>query len=55
MDDDLDAGVQPRCEICGTVMHVIDGGYQCRCCGHVVDIPWAERPRDGDGLPGVGG
>lgn len=48
MDDDLDLSMQPRCEACGTVMHVVDGGYLCRACGHMVDIPWIEHPGDGD-------
>lgn len=52
MDDDVDAGAEPHCEVCGTVMHVIDGGYRCRGCGHVVEIPWVEHPGDGDALPG---
>ena len=52
MDDDADAGAEPHCEVCGTVMHVIDGGYRCRTCGHVVEIPWVEHPGDGDALPG---
>lgn len=54
MDDDLDAGAQPNCEVCGTVMHVVDGGYVCRWCGHREEIPWVERA-DGDGLPGIRG
>jgi tRNA(Ile2) C34 agmatinyltransferase TiaS len=52
--DDLDAGQQPRCEICGTVMHAVDGGYRCRGCGHWVHIPWVEAPR-ADDLPGIRG
>lgn len=53
--DEHDVGAQPRCEVCGTVMYVIDGGYQCRGCGHRVDIPWVNRSEDGDELPGVHG
>lgn len=52
MDDD-DIGEEPRCEVCGTVMHIVDGGYRCRGCGNMVDIPWVERPRGGDDLPGL--
>lgn len=48
MDDGLDLSTQPRCEACETVMHVVDGGYRCRACGHMVDIPWVEHPGDGD-------
>lgn len=55
MDDDLDAGAEPRCEVCGTVMHVVDGGYQCRGCGHSLEIPWVERPTGADDLPGAWG
>lgn len=36
-------------------MYVIDGGYQCRGCGHLVDIPWVERPGDADDLRGLHG
>lgn len=39
MDDDDVLG-EPRCEACGTVMHVIDGGYRCRGCGWELDVPW---------------
>ena len=53
MDDALDIGEQ-RCEVCGTVMHVIDGGHRCRGCGHTVDIPWVEHPGYGD-MPGIHG
>lgn len=52
MDDD-DFG-EPSCEVCGTVMYVIDGGYLCRACGFEVDIPWVEHP-GGDDLPGIRG
>lgn len=52
MDDELDIG-EPRCEVCGTVMYVIDGGYRCRGCGHELGIPWVERPTGGDDLPGI--
>jgi len=50
-DDGLDG--EWSCPICGTVMHVIDGGYQCRGCGHREDVAWVERPRGGDDLPGL--
>ena len=50
--EDLDA--EPTCTICGTVMHVINGGYECRWCGHREDIPWIERPTGADDLPGIG-
>jgi tRNA(Ile2) C34 agmatinyltransferase TiaS len=53
-DDDLDAAAEPRCEICGTVMHAIDGGYRCRGCVHELRIPWTEAPDDG-GIPGIHG
>lgn len=53
MTDGLDEdGLQPTCDVCGTVMYVIDGGYRCRGCGHEVDIPWVEHPWDGDVLDG---
>lgn len=52
-DDDL--APEPHCEMCGTVMYVIDGGYRCRGCGFEVDIPWVEHPGDGDALPGPWG
>jgi len=47
-------GEHPRCKLCGTVMHVIDGGFECRWCGYREEIPWVERPRDADDLPGIG-
>lgn len=46
---------RPTCDVCGTVMHPSDGGYQCRYCGHFEDIPWIERPTAGDELPGIRG
>ncbi|WP_187614061.1 hypothetical protein [Paraburkholderia sp. 31.1] len=52
MDDELEDGAQPRCVNCGTVMHMIAGGYQCRACGATIDIPWVEHPGDGDVLDG---
>lgn len=52
--DDLDIGVEPRCEICGIVMRTVDGGYRCGGCGYEIDIPWIEAPR-GDDLPGIRG
>lgn len=54
MDDELDIG-EPRCEVCGTIMHTIDGGFECRWCGHREELPWVERPTDGDDLPGISG
>lgn len=54
-EDDFDIGSEPRCEACGTVMCTVDGGYQCGACGYELDIPWVERPRDGDELPGIHG
>lgn len=53
--DDLDIGAAPRCEVCGTVMRAVDGGYRCGGCGWELDVPWVERPRDGDELPGIHG
>ena len=54
MDDDgLDG--EPSCDVCGTVMHVIDGRYECRGCGDTVEIPWVERPTGADDLPGAWG
>ena len=54
-DDDLDIGSEPRCEVCGTVMRTVDGGYVCGGCGYEIDIPWIERPGDGDDLPSIRG
>lgn len=54
-DDDFDIGSQPRCEVCGTVMRTVDGGYRCGGCGWELDIPWIERPTGGDDLPGIYG
>ena len=53
-DDGFDDGAQPTCDLCGTVMRTIDGGYQCGGCGYEVEVPWVEVP-DGDGLPGIRG
>ncbi len=55
MEDDLDVGSEPRCEVCGTVMRTVDGGYICGGCGYQIDIPWIERPTDGDLLRGIQG
>ncbi|MFB8893589.1 hypothetical protein [Microbacterium plantarum] len=54
-DDDFDIGSEPRCEVCGTVMRTVDGGYQCGGCGWELDVPWIERPTGGDNLPGIHG
>jgi len=43
-DDDFDIGSEPRCEVCGTVMRTVDGGYLRGGCGWELDIPWIERP-----------
>lgn len=53
-DDDFDIGSEPRCEVCGTVMRTIDGGYICGGCGWEIDIPWIEHPGSGD-TPGIRG
>ncbi|WP_114587723.1 hypothetical protein [Microbacterium arborescens] len=60
--DDFDIGSEPRCEVCGTVMRTVDGGYRCGGCGWEIDIPWMtsslsriERPTSGDDLPGIRG
>jgi len=53
--DDLDAAEQPRCPACGTVMRAVDGAFACGWCGEAIEIPWAERPADGDDLPGLHG
>lgn len=37
-------GAQPTCDLCGTVMRTVDGGYACGGCGYEIDIPWIERP-----------
>lgn len=55
MIDDPNADQQPRCEVCGTVMYVIDGGFECRGCGYRIDIPWVMRVEDGDDLPSIRG
>lgn len=51
--DDLDEAVQPSCPLCGTVLREVDGGYECAWDGTRIDVPWAERPTDGDDLPSV--
>jgi hypothetical protein len=33
-------------------MREADGGYVCGWCGHTIDVPWVERPRGADELPG---
>ncbi len=53
LDDDLDAGAQPSCPTCGTVMREGDGGYECGWDGTRIEVPWVERPRSGDALPGI--
>ncbi len=51
-DDGLDAAVQPACPTCGTVLHTLRRGFECRGCGFEIDIPWVEHPGDGDVLDG---
>lgn len=51
--DEFDAGAQPECPTCGTVMRDVDGGYECAWDGTSIDVPWVERPRGSDGLPQV--
>ncbi|GAB2702460.1 ribosomal protein S27AE [Microbacterium marinum] len=53
--DGFEAGEQPSCERCGTVMRESDGEYVCGYCGWSLEVPWVERPSAGDDLPGVGG
>lgn len=33
MSDSLEDGAQPRYSECGTVLHDVRGGYECRSCG----------------------
>lgn len=54
-DDDFDAGAQPTCPTCGTVMRETDGAYACGWDGTRIEVPWAERARGGDDLPGIRG
>ncbi len=54
-EDGFDDGEQPTCDVGGTVMRTVDGGYQCCGCGYEVHIPWVERPTDADDVPGVRG
>ncbi|QLD10865.1 hypothetical protein [Microbacterium oleivorans] len=54
-DDEFDIGAEPRCEVCGTVMRTVDGGYRCGGCGWELEIPWVERPPAGEDLPGIHG
>ncbi len=49
--DPFEAGEQPNCPTCGTVMRDADGGYQCGGCGWFEDVPWVERPAGADDLP----
>ena len=51
-DDDLG---ELNCDRCGTIMHPVDGGYQCRGCGWALVIEWVERPTSADDLPGLYG
>jgi len=44
-----------NCDVCGTVMHPVDGGFQCRGCGWVHEVEWVERPRGADSVPGLHG
>lgn len=55
MDDDDDAGAEPHCEVCGTVMHVIDGGYRCRGCSYFLPLEESAALPDLNGLPGIRG
>lgn len=40
--------------MCGTVMHDVDGGYQCRGCGFFHQVASVEHP-GGDDIPGIRG
>ena len=51
--DPFEAGEQPNCPACGTVMRDADGGYACGGCGYFQDVPWVERPIGGDDLPSI--
>lgn len=53
--DDLDAGTQPQCATCGTVMRDVRGGHQCGGCGFFQRLAWAARPNEGDDLLGIRG
>lgn len=46
---------EPQCEVCGTVMRTVDGGYQCGGCGWELDTPWIERPPQADELGAIRG
>lgn len=34
-DDGLGEAVQPACPTCGTVLHTLRRGFECRGCGQV--------------------
>lgn len=51
--NDLEGAEQPHCPFCGTVLRDADGGYVCGGCGYFQDVPWVERPGEGDDLPGI--
>lgn len=53
IDDGFDSGVQPACPTCDTVMREADGGYECGWDGTQIEVPWVERPRNGDDLPSI--
>lgn len=53
--DPFEAGEQPNCPACGTVLREVDGGYECAWDGTTLDVPWVERPTGGDDLPSVHG
>lgn len=55
MHDEFYAAETPHCERCGTVLRDADGGYECGYCGWRIEIPWVERPTEGDGIRGIGG
>lgn len=47
---DLDAAAQPSCPTCLTVMQPVDGGDECRECGHRGEWPEVVKPEDPDGI-----
>lgn len=52
--NDLDAGAQPTCPSCGTVMREVNGGYECAWDDTTIDVPRVERPNEADGCPASG-